>query len=286
MYMKRRFFFFMTVASVLISLVFLFSACQTLSSPLQEPVVSVNTVEFVGISFTDMELLFQLKVENPNNFEIPFPEIHWELFLNENTFLKGEIRSRGNIRARTISFIDVPVNLNFLEVFSSFSSLRGRNSADYRIAITARIPLAILRELVFNLGHEGQIPLPQVPSFSMPSMRVENSDLSGVTILVSVNVENPNIFDLPPPRLSMEYSLNNSPFFSSTMETESPLRAGSVTPIAFRFSVRFADVFLRFINLRNLREVSSQLSLSFDFATPAFLGEQFNLRIPGTLPLR
>ena len=276
----------MAVLSSMFLTAFLLSGCQTLRTAIQEPVVSLDSVDFVGISFTDMELLFQLKVENHNSFDIPVPEISWELFLNDNSFIKGDIRGRGNISARTASFIDVPVNLNFLEILNTFSSFRGSNSVDYRIEISARIPLALFREMVFNLQHEGQIPLPQVPRFSSPSMRVESSDLSGVRILVSINVENPNIFDLPPPSLTMEYSLNNTPFFSSGMEINEPLRARSITPVVFRFSVNFADVFLRFINLRNLREVSSQLSLSFDFGVPAFAGQRFNLQIPGTLPLR
>ena len=279
---KKLFFKYFILAVILISL----SACQTLGSPVQEPVIEFHTVDFVGISFTDMELLFQIRVNNPNPFEIPFPEIAWELFLNENSFIRGDIRSRGNIRAQNSVIVEIPVNINFLDIFTAFASLRGRNDVDYRIAIGVRIPLPVLRNRVWNLEHRGQIPLPQMPRLSSPSMRVENVDLQGAQVLVSVNVVNPNLFNLPPPNLSMDFQINNSSFFNSTLDVDNIIAAESATPVAFRFSVRFADIFLRFITLRNQREVSTLLNLSLDFGVPAFMGDAINIQIPGTLPLR
>ena len=267
-------------------LVILLPACQTMDSVFHEPLLSLHSVDFIGISFTDMELMFSVRVENPNSFDIPFPDISWIFFLNENQFLSGDFRSNGRIRGRASSIVEVPININFVEVFNTFSSLMGANQADYRISLAARIPLPVLRGRVWNFQHEGQIPIPQLPRLTSPSMRVENIDLNGVQIVVSVNVENPNIFALPPPVLHIDYLVNNVSFINSAVELTDPLSARAVSPLVFRFSVRFADLFSRFITLLTFREVPVQLNITFDFLTPAFSNNNFNLQIPGILPLR
>jgi len=270
----------------IIVLIILLPACQTMDSAFHEPLLSLHSVDFMGISFTDMELLFSIRVENPNSFDIPFPDITWVFFLNENQFISGDFRSNGRIRGRASNIVEIPVNINFVEVFNTFSSLMGATQADYRISLAARIPLPVLRGRVWNFQYEGQIPIPQLPRLTGPSMRIENVDLTGVQILVSVNVENPNIFALPPPVLHIDYLVNNVSFINSAVEAPAPLSSRAITPITFRFSVNFADLFSRFITLLTFREVPVQLNISFDFLTPAFSSNNFNIQIPGILPLR
>ena len=264
----------------------LFTNCQTLMSGIREPVISFHSAELSGISFTGTELLCIVRVENPNSFDIPFPEIGWGLFINANSFVSGVVRNNQSIRARDATLVEVPVNLNYLEIFNTFASLKGRNQVDYRVALAVKFSLPVLRDMVWNLEHGGTLPLPQLPRVSSPSLRVESIDLGGVNLLASVNLENPNAFSLPAPKMSFDFLVNRSPFLSSTMDTAGPLAASSVTPVILRISVRFVDLFMRFQNLRNAGEAQTMLNLAFDFAIPVFGGEAVSIQIPGTIPLR
>ena len=259
--------------------------CQTLGSVTREPVVSLHSAEIVGVSFTDTELLCIVRVENPNPFDIPFPEIVWELYINENFFVSGLIRNDQRIRARNSTLVEIPVNLNYLDIINTFLSLRGRRQFDYKVALAANFSIPVLGERTVRLEHDGTIPLPQAPRLSSPSMRVDSVDLNGAQIHVSVNIENPNNFALPTPRISINYLVNGVSFINSTSEARAPIAASGTTPLVFGFSVRYMDLLRRFPNLVAQRQVSTALNLSVDFGVPVF-AEPLGIQIPGTLPLR
>jgi len=250
-----------------------------------EPLVSLYSVEIAGISFIGTQLLCRIQVDNPNAFDIPFPEVGWEFFINTNSFISGVIRNNQRIRARNSTYVEVPVNLDYLEIFNTFTSFKGRKDVDYRIALAVKFAIPVLGDKYWHIEHEDVVPLPQAPVISMPAMRVDRADLSGVHIVASVNVENPNIFPLPPPNIAYDFLVNRNSFISSTIES-GPLAASSVTPIVYRLDVNYADLFRNFSALQLLGSAQSLFNMEFDFGIPAFAGEIVSLQIPGTLPLR
>jgi len=273
------------MTAVVFFAVFSLSTCQTLSSVVKEPVVSISSVDITGLNFTGAQLLCKVQVENPNAFEIPFPETGWELFINNNSFVTGVIKNDQRIRARQKVLVDVPVNLEYRGIFNTFRSLKGSQKAAYKIALAFKFAIPVLGDKVLNVEREGELPLPQLPKLSAPSMRIESRDSTRANILVTVNVENPNVFDLPPIGIKYDYQVNRNSFIKG--ETESGnLAASAVTPLSVRLSVVYADLFRIFVSLLTSREVSSSISLTVDSGIPAFGGETFNLNISGSLPLR
>ncbi|MCL2093409.1 MAG: LEA type 2 family protein [Treponema sp.] len=284
--MRKKLLVVLGICGTSFLLLYALISCQTLSSALQDPLVSLHSAEISSFTITEASVLALVRVENPNPFEIPFPEIGWQLFLNDNSFISGTIRNNQNIRARSATLIEVPVSLNYLDIVNTFSSLRGRTQLNYRVALRARFSLPLLRDREWPLEYSGLLPMPQLPRFGGPSMRIDRADLSGADIAVSVNIENPNSFPLPVPRFMMNYQVNGNSFLIGTMEGRGPVPAQGSMPITFGFPVRYIDLIQRFQNLGTLREASSLLTLTFDFGIPFFAQEPQVLQIPGTLPLR
>jgi len=273
------------MTAVVFLAVFSLPNCKSLSPVVKEPVVSISSVDITGLNFTGAQLLCKVQVENPNTFEIPFPETDWEFFINNNSFVSGVIKNDQRIRARQKVLVDVPVTLEYRGIFNTFRSLKGSQKAAYKIALALKFATPVLGDKVWNIEREGELPLPQLPKLSAPSMRIESRDNTRANILVTINVENPNIFDLPPIGIKYDYQVNRNSFIKG--ETESgTLTASAVTPLSVRLSVVYADLFRIFVSLLTSREVSSSISLTIDSGIPAFGGETFNLNISGSLPLR
>jgi len=272
-------------ALLVLCLILPFTTCATVPA-LREPVVSLHSVQLASVDIlTGVQILCKVKVENPNVFTIPLPEIGWELFLNSNSFISGAVKNSRQIKAQDFSIVDIPVNLNYLDIFKAFASLKGGKQAGYKAAFDIKFPIPLLGSVVFHLEHEGEIPMPQLPKISAPVMRVEKMDLTMVEWFVSVNVENPNPFDLPQPKIAFNYQIDNRSFIQNTLTNRGQLAASSVTPVVFGLVVYYADLFRVFSNLRNSANVQSQLDITFDFGVPVFSGESFNLKIPAALPL-
>jgi LEA14-like dessication related protein len=278
----KKLIFMLTVLFTILA----FTNCETLPSVVQEPVISLHSVDLASLSFNGAQLICKVQVRNPNRFNIPFPETDWEFFINANSFISGTVKNNRQIRAQTTTIVDVPVNLNYLEIFNTFRSLKGNREAGYRVALGIKIPLPVLGERIWNLEHQGVLPIPQMPRLTAPSMRFENTTTTGTDVLVTLNVVNPNTFELPAPKISYNYMINRNSFIRGNVDNQRPLAASSTTPVAFRLQINYADVFRSFASLLTAREVSSLITLSCDFGIPAFGGETLTLEIPGTLPLR
>jgi len=276
--------FILTMA--ILCAVFTFTTCESLMSAFQEPKVSLQSVDIANLTYNGVNLLCKVAVQNPNSFEIPFPQTDWRLFINSNSFINGTLKKDSRIRARNTTIVEVPVSLEYLEVLNTFKSLKGSKDVGYKVALAVNFLFPVIGEKVFNFEFEGALPLPQLPRFSSPSINLDRRDSTRAELVVSINIENPNVFELPSPKINYDYSLNRSSFIKGIVESGAPLAPSSTTPLTFRLIVTYADLLRSFASLITAREVSSLLNLSCDFGIPVFSGDTFKLELPGTLPLR
>jgi len=267
--------------------VFSLSACQsiTTTAAVQEPVITLQSVEIAGIDINGVQLLCKVEVNNPNPFDITFPETDWSFFINNNSFASGNIKNNQRIRARGSGIIEVPVSIDYINFFNSFRSFKGSKQAAYKLTLAVKIPIPVFEDRVWNLEYNGDFPLPQQPRFSSPSMRIENAGLNRADVVISINVENPNVFPLPAPVINYDFSINRNSFIRGEMANNRTLPPSSTTPLTLRLQISFTDLFRSFTALRNVREAASLLIFECDFGIPAFKGESLRFELPGSLPL-
>jgi LEA14-like dessication related protein len=284
--MNKRYFFKSIKLLAVLCVVFIFTTCETVQTVLQEPVISLHSLELAKVNFTDAQILCKVQIDNPNVFDIPFPEIGWEIFLNANAFINGVVKNDQKIKGRNSTLVDIPVSFEYLYVFRTFASLLGSKSIEYKIPLALKFSIPILGYKIWRLEPQGVLPLPQVPKLNTPTVRIASSNLSMVELVVSMNVENPNTFSLPPPKIAFNYMVNNTSILRNSFENRTQLAASSVTPVMFGLAVHFTDVFRIIPSLINSSSASTLLDMSVDFGVPAFSSQKFNLQVPGSLPLR
>jgi len=261
------------------------TTCQTLMAAFQEPSVSLHSVELGNISIDGAQIICKVQVENPNSFGIAFPETDWEFFINANSFLRGTIKNDQQIRSRDTSIVDVPLSINYLDLINTFTSLRGSRETAFKVALGVKFNLPIVGSKTWNFEHEGSLPMPQLPKFSAPTMSIASRDLTRAEIQVAINVENPNVFPIPAPKISYDYQVNRNSFIRGDAGGEGNLAANTTTPVVFRLIVTYADLLRSFASLITAREVASLLVMTCDFGIP-LLGEPSRFEVSGTLPLR
>jgi LEA14-like dessication related protein len=252
----------------------------------QEPSISLHSVELTGININNVQLLCKIQVKNPNSFEIPFPRTGWQIFIGDYSFLSGDVSSSQKIKARDTTFVDVPVKLEYTDIINTFISLKGKKQTEYKVALAVNFSFPVIGDRVYNFEHKGELPIPQLPVLSAPTLTIDSIDLTKAEILVTVNVENPNIFELPSPKFSYDYQLNRNSFIKGNIESEKPLAPSSKTPVNFRMVVNYVDLFRSFASLMTAREVTSLLVLNCDFGIPIFGGESKRFEVSGSLPIR
>jgi len=287
--MKKR---FSRLSKIVLIMAVLFAVsvlttCQHLSSVVQEPKISFHSMVPTGVTINGIQMLAKVQVENPNSFKIPFPETDWKLFINANQFLTGTVKNNQDIKARGSAIIDIPVNLDYAGIFNSFKSLIGTRQFGYKIGMGIKVPMPIFGEKIWNIEHEGELPLPQAPRLSNPTIRLGDRNDTGVALIVSMNIENPNGFPLPAPKINYDYRINNISFITSSIDSN-PIAAQSTSTVSKRLQVSYNDLRrnLASIFLSNPSSVSSTFNYSIDFGFQQYGWNVLNNALPFTLPLR
>lgn len=272
--------------AVLLCAFFTFSKCQTLTPSFQEPVISLHSAELTDININNVQLLYKVQVQNPNNFEIPFPQTDWEIFINAKSFISGAVVNNRKIQARSTVFIDVPVKLEYLDILNTFISLKGSKQTGYKAALAVNFSFPGFGDKVWNFDFEGEIPIPQLPRLGTPTLVIDSINSARVEMLVTVDIENPNTFEIPSPKFAYDYQLNRNSFIKGIIENEAPLAPSSITPVKFRMVVNYAGLFRSFSSLLSAREADGLLVLTCDFGIPIFSGESRYFEVYGAFPIR
>jgi LEA14-like dessication related protein len=124
------------------------------------------------------------------------------------------------------------------------------------------------------------------PKIGASVMRVEKMHKNMVEFYVSVSVENPNDIELPAPKHTFIYKVNETALIRRAIQNPKKLAPNSVTHIVFGLLVYYDDVFKFCPELIRADEAPCTLDMKFDFLMPEFSEEVFELKLKSVLPIR
>ncbi|HSG40955.1 MAG TPA: LEA type 2 family protein, partial [Thermoanaerobaculia bacterium] len=98
--------------AVALASVLTLSACSTLGglANVVEPEVDITDVKLLGTTLTGADLLFEFRVDNPNDVALVLDGIGYRLSLNNEHLLDGIRDQRTQIAARGRSTVELPVS--------------------------------------------------------------------------------------------------------------------------------------------------------------------------------
>jgi len=266
-------------------LVILITNCQSFNSIVQEPKLSLNSVEITGINFNGVNLVAHVNVENPNAFSIPLPKIDWELFINTASFIQGTLKNDKTIKKQDTVTLDIPLSVSYDGLYNSVKSLIESKEAAYHVALGITFPIPLIESKVYKLDFSGVIPLPQLPKLSPGSIKISKMDFTGIELACGVNVENPNGFPIPFPTLNWNYDVNGVPVVKSSFAGAGEIAAGAAGAALITVSVAYADIFKAVDSAKDIGEAKSNLSLAAGLPIAALESAQNVLDVPFTLPI-
>lgn len=125
----------------------------------ERPDVSVDHVRLDDLSLSGVDLLFDLEVDNPNAYEIVLGRIDWGLEIEGHDLLTGQQREGLSIPARGRELTQVPVHLEFVDVFRALGNLRGRRQAGYELGADLWFDVPVVGSIKVPVTKRGEVPL-------------------------------------------------------------------------------------------------------------------------------
>tara|TARA_R100001143_G_C3361193_1_gene136099 strand:+ start:14003 stop:14854 length:852 start_codon:yes stop_codon:yes gene_type:complete len=270
------------IIAFLIITILIITGCSTLRdiANIQQPTVDFNRVSVQSFTFNGVNLLFDFEVNNPNQVGVDAEEYNYEFFINDNSFVSGRQEENLRIDRRSSSFVQIPVSLNFSEIYNTFGSLAGRDSLSYRIASEIQFDIPGLGTRMVPFSAAGGLPIPKVPNIEFGGIEVKNLSFSGADLELGIRIFNPNSFGLNLSKLDYLLNVNGRQWLNASM-LES-FRIGAKEENILRIPIRLNAAEMGSV-LREMMGGSSELQ--YDLSGAADITAEIDeFDVSGTLP--
>lgn len=283
--------------SLLIHLFFLTCTCivltgcnalQDITNNIQKPRLSVTNVQVTDFSFNDIELTYDITVDNPNPLAVQMASYEYDFKLNEETFIEGQQEDNSKIDASGSSTVKVPVRFSFSEVYNGIRTLAEADQAQYDFlgSVSFDLPALGITEIPFN--RSGTIPMVRFPEIRIRNLRVQSLSLSRADLVLQMEFENPNKFGINLNNFDYTFDVNGNSWAEGNALSSTRISGDGVSNLEIPISLNIGEMGLAAYRLLSGSEtLNYNLTGTFDLtADHPLLGQtNLNLNRSGALPL-
>lgn len=234
----------------------------------QEPELLLEQLELVQLTPTNAELVGHFSIRNPNAFSISTGALDYTLAVDQAEVLTGEQNHGQRLEAGEETSVRLPVILSFAELGSLVQGFSARNEVDYELSGGMRFDVPVAGSIRVPVETAGTFPIPRLPALSVQSLKVDRVSLSGAQMVLTLQLDNPNVFELIIENLSYELALDNNPVATGVTQQRVRLspEADGVLQIPMEVSFQAAGRSL-YRALENDERLAYGLSVDSDFGT-------------------
>ncbi len=253
---KRRSFW------MLMALCLWFAGCATVQNLMnvQKPNVSVKNVRFTGMSLSDIDLAVELAVENPNQVAANLLGFDYDFQINQASFLTGQQDSPQEIGAAQTSSFEIPLTLNFKDLYSTFAALKNQDNSGYKIDVGVTVDLPLLGKTRIPVSHSGEVPMIKVPTVKVSSLKLDKLNLTGADLALNIEVDNPNGFAFSLKNMNYNFNVNGQNWAEGLSSQAMQIAGNGKGNLRVPISLNFLEVGQTVFNL-----LSGNNSVNYNF---------------------
>lgn len=138
----------------------LLGACSTLPSKLEAPQVNLVGIQMMSTDMFAQKFRVRVKVENPNDLELPVKGLEYQILLMGDSFAEGNSMDRFVLPANGEAEFDMVVTTNFVSSLGRLISRVGGGkleNLDYEISGDVLLEKGMVRKIPF--AHRGQVDI-------------------------------------------------------------------------------------------------------------------------------
>lgn len=218
------------------------SGCSTLEQARwQEPDVRVTGTELVRLTPTGADLEARFAVTNPNAFAITLGALDYDLAVNGAHLFSGEQSQGDRLEAGAQQEVRLPVTLDFAELANFLSGYSDMDTLAYAIDTGMTFSVPVAGNVRVPVRASGEVPVPRLPTLEVFNLRTERIGIGGADMVLSLRLQNPNVFDLVIDRFSYEFALDNYRVAGGESRQRVTLEEGSDGMVEIPLNVSFVE---------------------------------------------
>lgn len=224
----------------------------------QKPEIDFKDVSLEDLSLTGGTVVFNFTVKNTNPVPSILHSVRYDLMLNGRNFTRGVITKGIQLQPGATGELEVPVTVDFLDVFDNIMDFVSRDTVNYRLSGSVGLgPVAI------PYSRHGSFNMPRLPDISLRQVSVDSLSLTGAKMVLDLELDNSNPFALDLAGFSYELALGAIPFADGATEAVPSIAEADRSTVTIPVNVNFFKLGRAAYNL--LREESANYDLRGEF---------------------
>lgn len=269
------------------------AGCQTiqnLADTIQKPSLSISNVRVTDFAFDEIELTYDVKVDNPNPVAVQMLGYNYDFKINNNDFIQGDQAQELRIESSGASTFQIPMRLNFEELYNLFTGLRDEDKADYNLAANLDFDLPVLGKTTLPLEKSGSLPMIKLPKINVSGLKVDDVNFSRANLVLNLQVDNPNGFGLLVNALNYNLNVNGRNWVDGNNSKSLTINQNENGQIAIPISLNITEIGTSVVQLlSNSSDVNFELNGDLDLGAthPLFnnMNTTFSFDEAGDLPI-
>ena len=141
---------------IAIGLLFLLPSCLSLF--LEKPTFTLKEIEIKRISFQEIDFLFGIEVQNPNQFDLKLRALEYTVYLSDQEVGKGRLEKEITIVKSASTLVPVPLQTNLKSLGNPLALILAGKDLRYKIEGAAIIK-ASMGSATVPFSKSGEIKL-------------------------------------------------------------------------------------------------------------------------------
>ncbi len=173
-----------------------------------KPTAKVTGTRLANISFEQVDLVFDLAVENKNPITLDLAGLDYDLKIENQSLVSGVTAKAVKLKANATSPVQLPVTLKFDDLKKLPGELWNKDKLAYDLQTTFNINLPAIGNYAIPVSKQGELPVPKTPDIKIKDVKVKNLSFTNAELVAQVEVSNPNDFDLGVSNLNYQLNVN------------------------------------------------------------------------------
>lgn len=199
------------------------SGCAELAKHVDtvKPTAKLTGMHLANINFEQVDLVFDLAVENRNPVPLNLAGLDYDLKIENQSLVSGVTAQAINIAANSTSPVQLPITLKFSDLKNLPGELWKKDNLAYQLAAQLNLNLPVIGNYPIPVSKHGELPVPKIPDIKLKDIKIKDLSFTTAEIVAMVEIINPNNFDMALSKMNYALNINQQSWGQGNIEKSS-----------------------------------------------------------------
>ncbi len=161
-----------------------------------KPTAKLTGTRLENINFEQVDLIFDLAVENKNPVSLNLVGLEYDLKIVNQSLVSGTTTQAIKLKASSTSPVQLPITLKFDDLKKLPGELWNKDKIAYQLIAQFNVDLHVIGNYAIPVTKKGELPVPKIPDIKIKDVKVKNISFTSADLVALIEVDNPNDFDI------------------------------------------------------------------------------------------